>query len=505
MRKQRLLALFAASLSWLPSCGSGEVRFGPEQKFTERERPTEWNVDRNERLGIRPVGGTGAGGSQAAGFAAETPEGWKALPPDPGTFKDLLYEVDAASETTCYLTGSVGGGIEGNVLRWYGQMGAAPPGGGIGSLPEIELLGLPGRLVEIEGAYRGKPAMLLGIVAGQGQQCSTLKMVGPKEIVRAQRDRFLELSRSIRRGETPRQAPPRAPDRPAGFAAETPPGWRALPADPAMFKDLHYEVAGDPRTVCYLTGSVGGGVLGNLQRWYGQLGVAPPQGIPDSLPAAELLGMAGRLVEIEGAYKGEPAMLLGIVAGEGQQCATLKMIGPRETVLAQRDSFLGLARSIRRGSPAPAGSPAAGKGPIASYRVPEGWKEIPSESSMRLITFRIGEESELSVIMLGGDGGGVRPNLDRWRAQMDLPPLSDEEFRNLPTIEVFGEKVPLLEMRGRFEDGMTGRSFEDAAFLGALSVQPDGAFFLKLTGPHAEAEQHKQEFLEFCASLRRQS
>lgn len=122
---------------------------------------------------------------------------------------------------------------------------------------------------------------------------------------------------------------------------------------------------------------------------------------------------------------------------------------------------------------------------------------------MRLFTFQVGEQTELSVIQLGGDGGGVRQNLDRWRQQMGQQALTDAEFQAMPQIEVFGAKSPLLELRGKFTDGMTGRAFDDAAFFGVVTLQPDGAFFFKFTGPHAEAQAHRQEFLDFCASLRR--
>lgn len=294
----------------------------------------------------------------------------------------------------------------------------------------------------------------------------------------------------------------------AGFTAPTPEGWRELPPQPAMFKDLDYEVAGDPDASCYLTASVGGGVEGNIARWYGQLGQRLTAAVTD-LPQHELMDGPARLVEIEGTFKGQPDFkLLGLIAGEGGECTTLKLTGPRALVEAERERFLELARGIRpKATTAPGGPAGAGDAPardeLSAWQAPEGWQSVPSASPMRLLTYKIGENTECSVLLLGGDGGGVRLNLDRWQGQLGLAPLTDEEFSALPEIPLLGENVRLLERRGPFSDAMTQRSFDDAVFLGVAVVNSAGAFFVKLTGPHAEAQTLRQEFIDFCASLRR--
>ena len=60
------------------------------------------------------------------------------------------------------------------------------------------------------------------------------------------------------------------------------------------------------------------------------------------------------------------------------------------------------------------------------WEKPESW--IPSEgSSMRLASFAIpysGGSGDLSVVQLGGTGGGLESNVNRWRRQLNLDPLS---------------------------------------------------------------------------------
>ena len=60
------------------------------------------------------------------------------------------------------------------------------------------------------------------------------------------------------------------------------------------------------------------------------------------------------------------------------------------------------------------------------WEKPNSW--VPSEgSSMRLASFAIpysGGTGDLSVIKLGGDGGGLKSNVNRWRGQLNLEPMS---------------------------------------------------------------------------------
>lgn len=344
------------------------------------------------------------------------------------------------------------------------------------------------------------------------------------------------------RAASPQEPRPAAkPAATPAFSAPTPSGWKAKAPAPDRFRDLDFQVGADDKTSCYLTASVGGGAEANLKRWYGQMGVAPPADFK-GLPKAELLGREGSLAEIAGDYRGLPGyLMLAILTSEGDQCTTLKLVGPKEVVAAERERFLQLAKDIRRGGDAAdkptkkaddktkgdgktdgkgdgktdgktdgksegkaegKGGASTGKGPFATAKVPAGWTEVPTTSSMRLCTFKIGAESELAVFKMAGAGGGMRANLDRWRGQVGQQPMTDAEFAALPKIAVLGSEAPMVESRGKFLDGMTGRSFDDAVLLGVALEEKDAAFFFKLTGPAAEVTAHKQEFLDYCASLR---
>ena len=76
-----------------------------------------------------------------------------------------------------------------------------------------------------------------------------------------------------------------------------------------------------------------------------------------------------------------------------------------------------------------------------NWEKPKMW--VPSSgSSMRLASFAVpytGGTGDLSVIQLAGTGGGLMPNINRWRRQLNLEPQS------LPEIE-----KDLIEKKGEF-------------------------------------------------------
>src|SRR3954469_20730083 len=70
--------------------------------------------------------------------------------------------------------------------------------------------------------------------------------------------------------------------------------------------------------------------------------------------------------------------------------------------------------------------------PQLTWKTPEGWTESPP-GEMRVASFKIsgkdGRQADLSIVPLSGGGGGDIANVNRWRGQVGLPPLSPEEIK----------------------------------------------------------------------------
>jgi len=134
-----------------------------------------------------------------------------------------------------------------------------------------------------------------------------------------------------------------------------------------------------------------------------------------------------------------------------------------------------------------------------SWKVPEGWEPLPT-GGMRAASFRIGTGAECVVSLLPGTGGGLEANINRWRHQMGLEPLSGEAIAALPKIHVLGVASPFVEMSGTFT-GMSGTPQPDWALLGTICLLPESSIFVKLTGPADEVLSQREAFQTFCQSL----
>ena len=116
---------------------------------------------------------------------------------------------------------------------------------------------------------------------------------------------------------------------------------------------------------------------------------------------------------------------------------------------------------------------------LFEYEVPEGWEQLPP-TQFRIVNLRLGAEppAEITLVMLMGDGGGVRANVDRWRRQVGLAPMSDEEFLALEDRTLFDNPAKYVELRGSYE-GMDGTRIADAGLYGAIFARNQSALFVK--------------------------
>jgi hypothetical protein len=297
------------------------------------------------------------------------------------------------------------------------------------------------------------------------------------------------------------------------FAWDLPAGWAER--TPTQFRLVNLALETHPDAECYVT-MAGGGAEANINRWRGQMGQPPLSSeVIDGLPRITVLGREAVYVEIEGAYTGmggtvakDDYLLLGAIMPLGADAIFVKMTGPRPVMEEERERFEQFCTSLRIGeAPQTAAAPSSGGHSHAEHEqaeglawtAPETWS--PGEPRpMRVATYRIGGATECYITRLMGDGGGIEANINRWRGQMDLPPLAPAEFGTLPQIEMLGRPAALAEMTGTYTD-MAGNVLEDAMMLAALVMLPDSAVFVRMTGPEAEVRAERGRFIAFCQSL----
>jgi hypothetical protein len=137
--------------------------------------------------------------------------------------------------------------------------------------------------------------------------------------------------------------------------------------------------------------------------------------------------------------------------------------------------------------------------PVANAKVvwttPAGWESVASDQPMRLATFRPGSEMpEVALSAFPGDAGGLLPNINRWRKQIELAEMDEAQLKEAAEfVEKDGVKVALVD----FAAG------EGQRMLGAVIVPGDGqTWFLKSSGAAVSLGKIKPDFDALAKSFR---
>ncbi len=305
-----------------------------------------------------------------------------------------------------------------------------------------------------------------------------------------------------------------------GFTCEVPEGWERLPN--TTFRHINTRVASAPNAECYLTflQGDGGGDLPNVNRWRAEMGLAPI-GLEDlvNLPRTELIGQSALLTDLVGSFTGmsgqriPEARMLGVLLTRPNMPGALfvKFVGPTDVVTANEAKFKAFVASIgfdagpaaHGGGASAAGATAqgsAGSGSSLTWQVPAGWTVQPGARQFRDVTLVKGE-SELYISVLGGGGGGLLANIDRWLKQFGRPSLGVDGLAGLERVPCLGGEAYLVAAEGPFT-GMDGVQRGDMGLLGALLEQPARLVTVKLVGPAAEVRAARADFQAFVGSLR---
>ena len=139
--------------------------------------------------------------------------------------------------------------------------------------------------------------------------------------------------------------------------------------------------------------------------------------------------------------------------------------------------------------------------PQLTWKTPEGWTEV-TPGEMRVASFKIqgpnGKQADVSVIPLPGRPGTDDANVNRWRGQIGLPPLSPEELKkSAEDVETAGQPAQLYDVAGK-----NPGNGEAARILGVIQHRDDAVWFFKMTGDDGLVEQQKPAFVAFLKSVK---
>lgn len=260
-----------------------------------------------------------------------------------------------------------------------------------------------------------------------------------------------------------------------------------------------------------------GGDLANVNRWRGQIQL-PEIGAADLNNAITQLDLpAGRFLLVDLVSDQElmedhhKARILGAWFKQPERTWFFKMVGDDDAVGAQKDTFLAFLKTVTfdaeaAAKPADTNSlpertaSAADVPPPPSeatlqWTAPADWKPKPL-GQMRKGSYSLpaadGSDSDLSITSLSAGANPLLDNINRWRRQIGLGPLTESDIpAQTTTVKQGGLQFTVVDYANNA-----------ARVIGAIVYVGDEAWFFKLSGADAAVAQRKPAFLDFLKTVK---
>ena len=309
---------------------------------------------------------------------------------------------------------------------------------------------------------------------------------------------------------------------------KAPAQWRPKPGSSMRKGSYAIGAEGGPVADLAITAFPGnvGGDLANVNRWRAQMQLAPVAegALAGLLVPMEVNGLKIQTVDIAGGPTDSPQRMLGAIVPFNGATWFFKLVGPDALVAAEKPAYLALLQTVQINTAGPAPSTPADVTPVPpapvmppaadmtntavrtaegvglSWTAPAQWQG-QTATGMRKATFQVtggdGTVAELAVTAFPGDVGGELANVNRWRGQLQLPPLAAADLPATVTrLSPPGLQVAVVEFTG-------GPAAAPQRLLGAIVPVGDATWFFKFTGPPPLIEREKPAFLAFLQTLKK--
>ena len=233
-----------------------------------------------------------------------------------------------------------------------------------------------GLMVDLTGQRSGdtnaSPIGILGAVAERGGITWFIKMAGDRDLVAKQKNNFVSYLKSLEFHEGSHGAQPpaettqvaQAPSVEQPVSANTekspaggkpsfkaPENWKTKPPGPMIASAYNVEDAGGAAevTISKFPGEVGG-MVANVQRWRGQLGLSPGSA-EEARNSAEMIEVAGKkdsyMVDLKGknARTGKDARMVAIGVPFQGETWFFKLMGDDAVVAKEKNKFIQFVKS----------------------------------------------------------------------------------------------------------------------------------------------------------------
>ncbi len=389
------VVMVVSALAWMAAgCGKNEVRVyqapqdappvaavNPQGGATQTPPASE--IPRSAASGSPSSAGPESSASERPAVPWTVPAGWEEKPAS--GMRVASYGVKrpdgrSVDISVVAMGGGAGGELE-NVNRWRDQIGLEPATeadlAGLRSIipsgnRQVVMYELDGKKAVLDGKYA---ARTLAAILPAGEMTVFFKITGESALVAEKKPLFLVWLKFVDTGggggesapeaqasssaPAPASAPAasggseRASSSGGGGGADglpnwqVPSGWKAAGPKPMRLAsfDIPNAAGNGDVSISKLSGN-GGGLLANVNRWRGQVGLAPLEAgalAANSKAVATAGGDSGTWVELVGTEK----TILGAIVARGEVSWFFKLTAPAPVAAQNRDAFEQFVRSIR--------------------------------------------------------------------------------------------------------------------------------------------------------------
>ncbi|MDX1950925.1 MAG: hypothetical protein SFY81_02005 [Verrucomicrobiota bacterium] len=216
-----------------------------------------------------------------------------------------------------------------------------------------------------------------------------------------------------------------------------------------------------------------------------------------------LVEMASTEARVEGKFK---LRTIGVFLEQEGALWFFKMTGEDALVAEQKPKFLTFLKSVTFHGPDAHGEqkPAVTAREPASttqgdWPIPQGW-QATEPGQMVKASYKIsggsGQSADVTVSVFPGATGGLLANVNRWRGQINLPPIQEGELANLVSEQQLPrDKAQIVDLLGT-------RAGKETRMLGAIVPRGENTWFFKMTGDSELVGQQKENLLGFIDKAR---
>lgn len=154
-------------------------------------------------------------------------------------------------------------------------------------------------------------------------------------------------------------------------------------------------------------------------------------------------------------------------------------------------------RRVPKEAPSPSSMAESTRPKGLRWTAPKGWKEIAG-NGMRVASFELPKgpgKAEVTVVALPGDVGGELANVNRWRGQLALAPITEA---GLPA----SRTTVGCRLGNIFVYDFTGEGAKKARLVAGMIQVSGTMWFFKLMGDEAAVAAAKPAFLKLLAGLK---